>query len=78
MFSLYCLSEDLPAVLGQDDLGLGCPLLHLAKVSRVTESAQSLLSVQLQKEFEHFHRQREIQGFFQGNICDFFLRRHLN
>lgn len=51
MFRLDCLSEDLPAVLGQDDLGLGCPLLHLAKVSRVTESVQSPQSTPAQKEF---------------------------
>lgn len=51
MFRLDCLSEDLPAVLGQDDLGLGCPLLHIVKVSRVTESAQSPLSPPAQKEF---------------------------
>lgn len=51
MFRLNCLSEDLPAVLGQDDLGLGCPLLRIVKVSRVTESAQSPLSPAGTKEF---------------------------
>lgn len=31
LFKLDCLSEDLPAVLGQDDLLFGCPPLHLSK-----------------------------------------------
>lgn len=31
LFKLDCLSEDLPAVLGQDDLLFGCPSLHLSK-----------------------------------------------
>lgn len=31
LFRLDGLSEDLPAVLGQDDLHFGCPSLHLPK-----------------------------------------------
>lgn len=31
LFKLDCLSEDLPAILGQDDLLFGCPSLHLSK-----------------------------------------------
>lgn len=31
LFELDRLSEDLPAVLGQDDLLFGCPPLHLSK-----------------------------------------------
>lgn len=31
LFKLDCLSEDLPAVLGQDDLPVGCPSLHLSE-----------------------------------------------
>lgn len=31
LFKLDCLSEDLPAVVGQDDLLFGCPPFHLSK-----------------------------------------------
>lgn len=31
LFKLDSLSEDLPAILRQDDLLFGCPLLHLSK-----------------------------------------------
>ncbi len=31
LFKLDCLSDDLPAVLGQDDPFFGCPPLHLSK-----------------------------------------------
>lgn len=78
LFELDCLREDLPVVVGQDDLLFGCPPLHLSKGFQGNRGSVSPLSAKAQRGFSHIQRQRQIQGFIPRNRCHFTLKRHLN